>query len=132
MIFGVVGNRIGWNSKFIFSKLDELILKRSDIIISGGCEGVDSFAQDYAKEKGLEIIIVYPRPWLPSPQRYFDRNTEIATRCDVLVAFDKGSSGSGTLNTINTAKKDNKRVILFKNEKEIKKLKKVIKEKNLK
>lgn len=117
MKVGIVGNRTGWNINFVHSTLTKIGISGDDIIISGGADGVDSYAQDYSKKVGAEMIILYPKPELPSPDRYFKRNQEIALRCDTLIAFDKGSSsGSGTLNTINYAKKSGKKVILISRE----------------
>ena len=114
MKYGVVGNRNGWMIGFVLQKLRELNISASDTIISGGADGVDSMAQTYAKLMGCTLVIHYPDPKLSSPYRYFARNKDIAEECDVLVAFDKGSSGgSGTLNTINHAKKLNKKVVLY-------------------
>ena len=121
MKYGIVGNREGWTYTFIKRILQELDITHEDTLISGGCEGVDTHAQTYAKETGCTIIIMYPKPHEPSPDRYFNRNKEIAETSDVLIAFDKGSSkGSGTLNTINHARRAGKKVIIFKNENEFK------------
>ncbi len=114
MKIAIVGNRYGWDYKFVFNKLAELLIKQTDIIISGGAEGIDTYAQWYAKKIGAVIIIYYPNPSEKSPDRYFNRNKTIAEQCDKLIAFDKGSSsGSGTLNTINHAKKLNKEIIVI-------------------
>jgi predicted Rossmann fold nucleotide-binding protein DprA/Smf involved in DNA uptake len=115
MIYGVVGNREGWTEEYIIKKLMEQFIDSSDTIVSGGAEGVDTYAQSYAKLMGCKMVILYPDPNLPSPQRYFERNNLIAEISDTIIAFDKGSSsGSGTLNTINTAKKLSKKVIVYK------------------
>ena len=120
MNIGIVGNRKGWDYDFVLDTLEQLGVNGSDVIISGGAEGIDSFAQGYAKIKGAEIIILYPKPELPSPDRYFKRNQEIALRSDVLIAFDKGNSeGSGTQNTINHAKKLGKGIIVIEDKKPI-------------
>jgi predicted Rossmann fold nucleotide-binding protein DprA/Smf involved in DNA uptake len=114
MKYGIVGNRKGWSQSKVFDSLDNFSITANDIILSGGAEGVDTLAQEYAKLRGCEMIILYPNPNIHSPKRYFDRNSEIAKRCDTLIAFDKGSSsGSGTLNTINSAKKLGKTVVVF-------------------
>ena len=114
MIFGIVGNRHGWDYPTIEKELNYLIeLKKGDIVISGGASGVDTYAQEYAKKHGAEMNILYPDPTEPIPKRYFDRNKIIAERCDMLIAFDRGSQrGSGTLNTINHAKKLDKPVMI--------------------
>jgi len=114
MKYGVVGNRCGWTSEFVFQTLNKYNISSKDIIISGGADGVDTYAQWYAKQVGAQMIIVYPNPKEPSPQRYFSRNKDIAEMCDKLIAFDKGSSsGSGTLNTINHARRMKKEVIIM-------------------
>lgn len=114
MIYGIVGNRNGWKKDDVFILLKSFKITSEDIIISGGAEGVDTLAQDYAKYIGCEMIIVYPNPKEPSPERYFNRNLEIAKRCNILIAFDKGSSsGSGTQNTINHAERLLKDVIII-------------------
>lgn len=115
MKYGIVGNREGWSRDFVNKKLHDLGVEVWDTIISGGAKGIDSYAQSYAKMIGAKIIILYPNPKEDSPQRYFNRNKNIAEACDVLIAFDKGSSsGSGTLNTINHAKRMKKTVVIIK------------------
>lgn len=108
--FAVVGNREGFTYEYIKSTLDDLRICKTDIIISGGAEGVDSFAEKYAKEKGCEIRIFNPDPSKPSPKRYFDRNMRVVVNADVIIAFNK-KERSGTTNTINYAIKLNKQVI---------------------
>lgn len=113
MKYGVVGNQKGWKEEFVFKNLRKIIKHKSDIIISGGAEGVDTFAQFFAKSQGLSIIIHYPDNELPSPERYFKRNYDIAKDSDILIAFDKKSGRAGTKNTINHARNLGKKVILF-------------------
>ncbi len=113
MRIAIVGNRKGWDRDYIFKKLDENNITPMDILISGGAEGVDTFAQEYAKKKGCQIRILYPNPDIPSPKRYFDRNEQIADMCDKMIAFNKDGESSGTLNSINHAHKFNKEVILY-------------------
>ena len=107
MKYGIVGNRHGWSKDFVFKTLEAgYSINTNDTIISGGAYGIDTYAQEYAKKIGATMLILYPNPNEPSPARYFNRNREIVEGCDVLIAFDRGSSfGSGTLNTINHAKK---------------------------
>lgn len=118
MNIGMIGNRTGWTYSFVKKKLLELNVYKSDIIISGGAEGVDTFAQKYAKEIGARINIIYPDPNKPIPQRYFDRNKEIVLLSDVIIAFNKNNSErTGTYNTINYAKNiKGKKIIIIMNE----------------
>lgn len=113
MIFGIVGNRTGWTYERIKEILEKHNVYKSDVIISGGADGVDAFAQEYAKEKGCKMIIFYPDPTKLSPIRYYDRNKLIALNCDVLIAFNKQIK-SGTQNTIKYAKESGKEVIEVK------------------
>jgi len=114
VIYGVVGNRKGWTFGYVESMLKQVGVSSSDIIVSGGAQGVDTYAEQYARKVGAEMWILFPNPNEPSPERYMTRNNEIARRCEVLVAFDKGScERTGTASTINFAQRLGKQVILF-------------------
>jgi hypothetical protein len=111
--WGIVGNRIGWTAHFVFNILANHNITSNDTIISGGAKGVDTYAQDYAEYIGCKMIIFYPNPIEESPKKYFSRNLKIAQECDILIAFNKNNSPSGTLNTINQAKILRKKVVLI-------------------
>jgi len=113
MKIGIVGNQVGWEYKFIRKKLIENHISSHDTIISGGARGVDTYAQAYAQEIGVTIIIHYPDILIPAPERYFIRNKQIAQECDILIAFDKKSGRAGTKNTIAHARAMGKKVILY-------------------
>lgn len=113
MKIGIVGNRTGWAYEEVKSHLNKYGVYKTDIIISGGAEGVDTFAQMFAKEIGAKIVILYPDPQKPSPKRYYDRNYEIAKECDCLIAFQKNPYKSGTQSTINTVKRLNKNAFVI-------------------
>lgn len=115
----VVGNQEGWTYDFVKAKLEELEIDHTYTIISGGARGVDTFAEEYAREKGCTIIIHYPVPSVPSPQRYFERNQQIAAECDWMVAFDAKSGAAGTKNTVAQARRLNKAVFLFTNPEQV-------------
>jgi len=113
MKIGIVGNREGWIYWQVQDTLKELGLYKSDVIVSGGAKGIDIMAQWIAKEIGAQLIIFYPDPKKPSPQRYFDRNKRIVLESDIVVAFDR-KEHSGTLNTINYAKEIKKPLIIVR------------------
>jgi len=105
MRIAIVGNRKGWTYKEVCAKLKEYNVYKSDIIISGGADGVDTYAQQYAKEIGAKIEIFYPDPNKPNPERYYHRNREIVLSCDILIAFNRHPNArSGTTMTTNYAK----------------------------
>ncbi len=111
----VVGSRTITDRKLIFDYLDSKYDK-IDIIISGGAKGVDSIAQDWAKERGFPCLVYYPK-WYNQEGEYdksagFKRNYLIVKDCDVVVAFTTGSAG--TQNSIDLANKLGKKVIIHK------------------
>ena len=76
-------------------------------IVSGGAEGIDSCAAEYAKENMIKLTV-----FLPQYQRYgraapIVRNKEIVDYADKIIAFWNDNS-KGTLSVINYAKKKNK------------------------
>lgn len=114
MKIAVVGNRVGWT----YNKVKEELLRRFDLskidaIVSGGAIGVDSFAQQFAQEYGLKIIIFYPDLSQISPKCFYDRNEKIAKECDMMIVFIKDNVPCGSLNAMNEAKKLGKNIILI-------------------
>jgi predicted Rossmann fold nucleotide-binding protein DprA/Smf involved in DNA uptake len=111
MKIAVVGNREGWK----YEDIEKILLKdgvfTTDVIISGGAKGVDTFAQEFAEKYGNKIIIIYPNPKLPSPRRYYERNEKIALECEFMFVFNKGNNPkSGSFNAMNYAKKLGKEI----------------------
>ena len=116
MRIAVVGNRVGWSRDYVFAVLQREGVNKNDIIISGGADGVDTYAQEFAKKIGAQMRIIYPDVDLPSPQRYFDRNEKIADMCEKMIAFDKESTHSGTKNAITHAQKFDKDLVIIEDE----------------
>jgi predicted Rossmann fold nucleotide-binding protein DprA/Smf involved in DNA uptake len=112
MKIGIVGNRQGWTYNEVRDVLRELNVYKTDIIISGGAEGVDTYAQRFAKEIGAKIVIIYPDPDEVTNRAYFNRNYKIAMGCDCLVAFNL-KTYSGTLNTVRYAQDNHRPVLLI-------------------
>lgn len=109
----VVGNRVGWQYQFIKEVLEKLEIDSNYTLVSGGAAGVDSFAEQYAREKGCKMIIYHPDPTKSIPHRFFSRNLKIAKECDWMVVFNKKAGASGSNNTFAYAKKLNKVVFLY-------------------
>jgi len=91
---------------------------RDVIVISGGAKGVDTWAEQTARNRGLEVIVF--RPNLKGikhrgdmVQRYYDRNKKIAQECDIMYAFVSPDRKGGTENTIKYAQELGKKVILL-------------------
>lgn len=106
MKIAVIGNRKSWTYEDIEKVLlDTGTFKLSDVIISGGAEGVDTFAQEFARKHGNKIIIIHPDLTKPSPERYYERNEKIALECDFMIVFNLNNNPrSGSFNAMNQAK----------------------------
>lgn len=105
-MIGVVGNRKGWELRDVIGYLKRENITKDDVIVTGGAEGVDSFAIWYAKSIGVDVFIYHPRIDEGIPDRYFNRNKRIVIQVDRLIAFDLDVSWnkhSGTRYTIDYA-----------------------------
>ena len=77
-------------------------LTTGDVVISGGAKGVDSWAADAARRRGLEVVEHLPNYDVYGAAAPKKRNAIIAIHCDRMVAFWDGSS-SGTANAVTWA-----------------------------
>ena len=132
MKIAIVGSRRYENKKkikdFVFKLKEEY--GTDTIIVSGGCkQGADRYAKKYALELGLQYE-EYPPSHFPhnlfcplpesrygkpySMKNFFARNKIIAGTSDFVVGFiPDGVEGRGTLNTIDYAKKFEKKYIII-------------------
>ena len=129
---GIVGSRKYTDKKKIKDLIFEIKEKYGDEveIVSGGQkEGADGYAKKFALEFEMKYSEFppshynhnmycvlgansYNKPYYIS--NYFKRNRQIAEYSDFVVAFiPKGMVSKGTENTINYAKRLNKRIIII-------------------
>jgi hypothetical protein len=117
---GIVGSRPEkWPSKEWAKSAEKLVrqyvrqLPKEAVVVSGGAAGVDSWAVDEAKKRGLatkEHLIdksglpPWPKGKGEFRKRAFERNQKIVDDVDWVVAVWTGESG-GTLDTIEKATK---------------------------
>jgi len=106
MFLGVVGSRRRDSPK------DKAVVKEAiqrfdkPTLVSGGClRGADRFAEELAKELGLEIVLYYPdmtgvRSRGDYAKACFARNKLIALKSDILIACVAPDRKGGTENTI--------------------------------
>lgn len=110
----IVGSRTFTDYNFAKKKINAIFKKYSITptkIISGGAQGADKVAEQYAHEYKIPIQIM-KADWQKFGKSAGPiRNQEIVKLVDVIIAFWDGKS-RGTKNTIDTAKKLNKQVIV--------------------
>ena len=104
---GIVGSR-QWKNREAVETLVHMF--PGDVtIVSGGCEGVDTWAAETARQRRL--VVVEHLPDLPPPgspqwkftKAYHTRNRLIAEDVDILYAFVAKDRRGGTENTIKHA-----------------------------
>ncbi len=97
--------------RLCLAKFEELY-KPGDVIVSGGCpKGGDKFAEIIARSKGITIIIHHAN-WSKGRFAGFERNTDIAKDCTVLIAVVAADRTGGTEDTVTKALRLNKTVHL--------------------
>ena len=115
-VIGIVGSRRR-NSEEDYKILEKKFLEiyeDGDEIVSGGCsKGADFFCEQLAKKYQVTIKIYYAQWDKLGKSAGFARNTYIAQDADVLICMVSNDRLGGTENTINTAKKLGKKIILL-------------------
>jgi phosphoribosylpyrophosphate synthetase len=81
-------------------------------IISGGASGADKIAEIFASKFNIPIEVL-SADWSKGKQSGVIRNTDIINKSDYVIAFWDGTS-KGTLDSINKAKKLNKKLFIVK------------------
>ena len=76
----------------------------TELIISGGANGVDTLAEEYADKNRISKLILRPRYDLYRRAAARKRNDEMVQRCDKVLIFWDGIS-KGTRHTIDYANK---------------------------
>jgi len=109
--YAIVGCRTCTSPRHVFPVLDK-ILKKGDIIISGGAKGVDTLADKYA-QKNQHTMIIHCAMWdLHGKAAGPIRNKKIVDDCDEMIVFWDGKS-KGTRNSIKLAKESKKPIHIY-------------------
>jgi predicted Rossmann-fold nucleotide-binding protein len=113
MRVAIIGSRKYSDMEQVKRYVEEL--PEETIVISGGAKGVDSMAEEVARQRGLEVVVIRP-DYAAFPGRPrsapIARNREIVRQADRVVAFWDGES-RGTHNAIAFALQEGKAVVLF-------------------
>lgn len=91
--------------------LSPYITAEVDTVISGGAEGVDRLAEQYADSHRLSKYILRPRYDLYGRAAPLKRNEQMVDLADAILVIWDGQS-KGTKYTLNYSKKKNKPVTL--------------------
>jgi hypothetical protein len=78
------------------------------VLISGGCRGVDTWAADAARARGLQVVVHLPdldgaRARWETTKRHYARNQVVVDDCDQVIAFVSNERRGGTEDTIDRA-----------------------------
>jgi len=116
MILGIIGSRTFNNYDLLTDEINKLkSIYDIKAIVSGGAKGADLLGKKYAIENNLEYI-----EYLPDWKRFGKsagviRNKDIINTANIVIAFWDGVS-KGTKNSIDIANKQNKKILVVKNE----------------
>ena len=106
MKLAIVGSRSIIDKDFVFIEIDIFILEYGtpELIISGGARGVDTIAEEYASQNGIETCIFKPDWKKYGKSAGIVRNKDIISKSTHVLAFQENKS-KGTQSSINLAKK---------------------------
>lgn len=100
----VCGSHVAWDAAEVWRRMDEL-QPRPELVIAGGANGVDTFAAEWAKRRGIPCM-VFPAAWDSPLGRAAGpiRNGWMLRfgQPDLVLAFP---GGPGTENMVTQAKK---------------------------
>jgi len=93
-------------------------LPKDSVVISGGCKGVDTWAIDIARKRGLKTIVHLPtlipgKTYIEYVNAYYTRTRLIAEEADIVYAFVSDNRKGGTENTIKYARQFDKKVVIM-------------------
>ena len=108
MNIGIVGSR-RWKNRAAIESLVKT-LPPNTTVVSGGARGVDSWAAEFSRKRGLKVKEFLPdlpsngNPRWEYTKAYHARNRQIAEYSHVVYAFVAPDRKGGTENTIKHAK----------------------------
>ncbi len=109
----VVGSR-GFNNFILLNAHLDKMLTPPFRIVTGGAAGADQMAQEYAKDKGQQVLVIYPdykqHGGTKAPHI---RNEQILDEAEGVIAFWDGES-RGTRSVIEKAKEKGIRTVVVR------------------
>ncbi len=105
MKLAIVGSRTFDDVRLFIESIPEK--SEIEMIISGGANGADLYAEKYAEIENIPLKIFKPQWDVYGKKAGMLRNSDIVNECDKLIAFWDGKS-KGTLDSITKAKTQDK------------------------
>ena len=84
-------------------KIEDYLTAIPDTIVSGGAQGADTYAREFAKRHGLKMVEYFPDYQTYDRTAPLERNKLIVDNCDCVLAFWDGVS-RGTKYTLDYAR----------------------------
>lgn len=115
MNIAIVGSRTFKDKDLLFTEVQNYIIENNinDVkIISGGAKGADTYARLFANKYNYELVEYIPEWDKYGKSAGMKRNALIINDADIVFAFWDGLS-KGTKNSIDTAKKLKRKIILY-------------------
>lgn len=106
MRVAIVGSR---NCSVTFDEITKVLPQDCDTIVSGGAEGIDQVAKEYAQYYGLDYVEYLPEYSLYGKRAPLIRNQDIVHASDMVLAFWDYHS-PGTRDTLLYALKQKKKI----------------------
>jgi predicted Rossmann-fold nucleotide-binding protein len=88
-------------------------LPEGSVVVSGGARGVDRTAEEAARERGLEVVVIRANWKKFGRSAGMRRNPQIVAGADEVHAFWDGFS-NGTANTIAVARRNGQTVVVHR------------------
>lgn len=104
MYVAIIGSRTVTDYEYVKSVLMDYIDTESDVIVSGGAKGADSFGERFANECCTNEPLIFLPEWDKYGTRAgYIRNKDIIANSEMVIAFHDGKS-KGTLHSLKLSK----------------------------
>lgn len=107
MKIAIVGSR-----NLMLINLEQYLPEDVTEIVSGGAQGIDTCAREYARDNGMKLTEFFPNYSKYGRRAPLVRNDLIIEYSDMVIAFWDGKS-RGTKYVIESCKKKNKRITVY-------------------
>ena len=112
MIWAVVGSRdLPSQTRSLVRETLAQHIRLGDAIVSGGARGVDSWAEEWARENGVPVNVIRPDWHRYGKAAGMLRNTQIIQQANAVLACWDGES-RGTLDGIRKARRARKMLLV--------------------